>query len=377
MKNSQTVAMTVAVLLAVINAIAAVGAWRHVWAWDYALYFFWGETVLVGLLALFFYMKHLFVFFAILVCVTWTFGLQHAIFAGDVKLPMAYWCLYSLFWLVYFEIRRNFLGHSIRQLNPVYQFLFYTGYMTIAIFASCAMTGYMYFGHAFIPRELLEDFMGMSVVIPTLTIIILKIIDMIGENHVFHFLFGTYHRPVEVKRIVMFIDMVGSSAAAEKLAPKLGMDLVARFIFDASVACRTHGGDIVNYTGDGLVVLWPLFRPDKALRAYDSLNARLEANTAAYEKEFGIVPSFRMGLHAGNVVISQIGAEKLFLGVYGDVVNTAARLEQLTKDMGTRILFSKAARQHLISSFQKRIKPMGSTEVRGREGEVDIFTLIE
>jgi adenylate cyclase len=131
----------------------------------------------------------------------------------------------------------------------------------------------------------------------------------------------------------------------------------------------------VNYTGDGLMVLWPLFQGDRVARAYDTLVDRLETRRQYYEDDYGIVPNFRMGVHAGNVVISQIGEEKLFLGVYGDVVNTASRIEQLNKDMGTRILLSRNVRQYMSKQLQKRTKSLGPVEIRGREEPVEIFTL--
>ncbi len=174
----------------------------------------------------------------------------------------------------------------------------------------------------------------------------------------------------------MFMDMVGSSGKAERLSPKTAMELIAQFIFDAGMAFRLHGGDIINYTGDGLVALWPVDRADRALTAVDMLNARLETNRMMYERKFGAVPEFRIGLHAGDVVLSQIGEEKLFLGVYGDVVNTAARTEQMNKVLGTRILFTRAFRQRLSLSMQERVSPMGKIEMPGREGEVEVFTLL-
>ncbi len=353
-------------------------AHKGMWPWDYTWYVYWAETMIVGGLALFVYAKHLLIFFFLLIVVSYMAGLKNITFMGDMKIPMTFWALYSLFWLVYFEIRRGLLGYSIRQVNPVWQLCYYFMFMGIAIGGSCALTGLIYYGQAWVPglhTVLLQQCLAIAIGIPTLTIGLLKIVDMIGEKHVFYFLLGTYHRPEEKKRIVVFFDMVGSSAAAEKLPPKKSMELIANFIFDACHSCRIHGGDIVNYTGDGLMVLWPLFQGDKVVRAYDMLVATIENRRQYYEDAYGIVPNFRMGVHAGNVVISQIGEEKLFLGVYGDVVNTASRIEQLNKQMGTRILLSRAVRQHMSERMRTRTRSLGKVEIRGRDEMVEVFTL--
>ena len=366
------------IFLSAFNVAAWALAYKGIWPWQYTWYVYWGETVIIGGLALFAYAKHLLIFFFLLIVVSYMAGLKNITFMGDMKIPMTFWALYSLFWLVYFEIRRSMLGYSIRQLHPTGQLVYYFTFMALAVGGSCALTGLIYFGQAWVTgvhTPLLQQCLAIAIGIPTLTISILKIVDMIGEQHVFYFLLGTYHRPEEKKRIVVFFDMVGSSAAAERLTPKKSMELIANFIFDACHSCRINGGDIVNYTGDGLMVLWPLFQGDRVARAYDTLVERLETRRAYYEDDFGIVPNFRMGVHAGNVVISQIGEEKLFLGVYGDVVNTASRIEQLNKDMGTRILLSRNVRQYMSKQLQKRTKSLGPVEIRGREEPVEIFTL--
>lgn len=380
MRPGPTIALLALVLLTVLNIAVWHAPSYGFFSWQAALNFYWVESILLGAFALLLYAKHLLVFFLILTPIAYILGFQNFLFMGDAKIPLTFWGIYSLFWLVYFEIRRSYLGHKIRLLHPLLQLLYYAGYIAAAILLSVAVTSYVYFGQLLFPAmqgRIFEDFLAMAAGIPTLTITMLKIIDMIGERHVLYFLLGTYQHPVEKKKIVMFIDMVGSSASAERLSPKKSMEMVARFIFDACAACRIHGGDIVNYTGDGLVVLWPLFGADKAIRAYENLRGRLESGRESYERAFGIVPDFRIGLHAGNVVISQIGEEKLFLGVYGDVVNTAARLEQLNKETGTRILLSRAVKQFTSPPVQKRIRPLGEAEVRGKEEAIDIFTLAE
>jgi adenylate cyclase len=96
----------------------------------------------------------------------------------------------------------------------------------------------------------------------------------------------------------------------------------------------------------------------------------------AYWKRFGRVPDFRVGVHVGPVVISQIGEEKLFLGLYGDTVNTAARLEQMNKELGTKILVSEPVIVNAGQTWKTILKPLGEKEIRGRKGHVRVYTIL-
>ncbi len=380
MKFSPSVFILFLSFLAALNAAVYMGPFFHVWPAHYNLYFFWGETVLIGGFGLLLYAKHLLIFCLLLLLTGYLVGVNHVFeLTGDYKMPIAFWGFYSLFWLAYFEMRRSLAGQRIKLLHPIYQFLLYLSFMFAAVAGSLMLTGYVFLGQIYIPSlppEMTERLGLMIIVIPTITISILKIIDMIGERHVLHFLLGTYHRPVERKKIVLFLDMASSTAMAEKLPAKKSMEMIARFIFDASAAFRMKGGDILQYTGDGLVVLWPLEKADRVIEAIDMLDARLAASAPRYEKLFGALPAYRAGMHAGTVVIGQIGEEKLFLGLYGDVVNTAARIEQMNKELGTRILFSKAFKQQLSPDLKKRIKSAGTELIRGTERELEVFTLV-
>lgn len=370
----------IAALFISANAAFFAGAFWGTWPWSYAYYFFWAECALAGAMTVFLYAKHLLVFFALLLAVGYAAGFKNLLAhnSNDLSLLLAFWGIYSLCWLTYFEIRKSALGHFLRLAHPLTQFLSYLSYMLSAASVSAALSSMLVFGKPLIPMlplASLHSLVVMIVLIPTLTIVFLRIVDMIGARHFIDFLLGAYRHPVERKRIVMFIDMIGSSARAEKLSPKVAMEMIAQFIFDAGLIFRLHGGDIVSYTGDGLAVLWPIDQADRALAAIQSLGARLHSRRVMYIHKFGSVPEFRTGFHAGDIVLSQIGEEKLFLGLYGDVVNTAARVEQMNKLLGTRLLFSKAFKQRLSFRMKHNVKPMGVIEVPGREGSVEVFTL--
>lgn len=377
MSNTKKIIIIIASILALNVGVGASAQLGYI-PMQYALYVFWSQFALIGLGAFLIYAKHLVVFFIMLGISGLILSLKDDTIWQDLQVPLTFWGLYSLCWLFYFEFGKTRLGQWIRYQHPFKNFMFYLFYMCASIGACFAATASFYQGWDLIgdiPTDIYAVFIGLAAAIPTVSIGVLKVIDIIGASHVFHFLVGTYHRPTPRQKVVLFLDMVGSSTIAEKLKPKQSMALIARFIFDASLAFRIKGGDIVNYTGDGLVVLWPLNKADQAVESVELLHSIIKQNRSLYRSKFDLVPNFRIGIHGGEVIISQIGEEKLFLGLYGDVVNTAARLEQMCKELGTTILFSKTVRQYMSVNMKKKTKHLGKREVRGREEKIDVFTL--
>ncbi|HBR68414.1 MAG TPA: adenylate/guanylate cyclase domain-containing protein [Rhodospirillaceae bacterium] len=365
-------------LLVLLNLLPAGGTYLDLWSWHQALYFYWAESVLIGAFIFITYAKHLFVFVLVLLPAIFLADTLEGNLWRDMKAQIIFWCIYSLYWLAYFELKYTRYGVRIHRLHPITQFILYLFFMAIGIAASFALTMTLLNEWAIVstvPNHIYQVFLLIAVCVPTLVIGILKIIHMIGARHFLYFLLGTYHRPVEKQRVVLFLDMVGSSKMAETLEPKESMRLVASFIFDASAIIRSYGGDILNYTGDGLVVTWKLPQADKAIGCVYAMRRRFEKIRPAYQKEYGIMPYFRMGLHAGPVVIAQVGEEKLFLGLYGDTVNTASRLESLNKQLGTKVLVSGAVSQWISPKWTSRLEPKGLFEIQGRREMVDVYTL--
>ena len=365
-------------ILILLNIIPLAGAYLEHWSWHDGFYLYWAESALLGVMIFFTYAKYLFVFFLLLIPVALIAGLIENNLWGDLRTPVTFWCTYSLYWLGYFELKNTRLGTRIHRLHPLQQLLVYLLFMAFGIVLSFSVTLTIYNEWALtgkIPMSIYLVFLVMALAVPTLMIGVLKIIHMVGARHFLHFLLGTYHRPVEKGRVVLFLDMVGSSKMAETLDAKEGMRLIASFIFDASAIIHKHNGDIMNYTGDGLLVVWPLTQADKAIGCVYAMRRRFEKIRPLYEKEFGIKPYFRMGLHAGPVVISQIGEEKLFLGLYGETVNTASRLEAMNKKLKTKVLVSGAMKQWLGSKWSRHLEPKGPQEIRGRKEKIEVYTL--
>src|SRR5205807_9867990 len=113
-------------------------------------------------------------------------------------------------------------------------------------------------------------------------------------------------------------------------------------------------------------------RGNKILRAIDAVFAAVRREELAYQREFGVVPLFRVGVHGGEVVVSEQGDTKRAIGVYGSTINIAARMEEAAKAHNIACAISgdvaEALRDH-----DKRLLPIGHEKVRGIDSEIPIF----
>jgi len=155
--------------------------------------------------------------------------------------------------------------------------------------------------------------------------------------------------------------------------------MITKFFFDITEPITEHGGEIHRYVGDQVVVTWPLWEgaPNmQSIRCCFAIAELIRRKAPKYEREFGMVPGFRIGLHGGPVVISECGDPKKEISYFGDTVNTAARIEQQCKALDCPLIISAELLDRIIMppTFQARRK--GSVKLRGRENETDLFTIV-
>jgi adenylate cyclase len=149
---------------------------------------------------------------------------------------------------------------------------------------------------------------------------------------------GRYHRPHTEARLFLFVDVVGSTAIAERLGPLAMHRFLARVFSAAADLVADHGGEIHQYVGDEMVITWPISdgRADaRPLGCLFALEDALAADAGRFMHDFGVVPTLRAALHGGPVVSGEVGESKRTIAFHGDVLHSAARLEQATRDLGT------------------------------------------
>jgi len=188
--------------------------------------------------------------------------------------------------------------------------------------------------------------------------------------------FGKYVHPRIEKRIVMFIDLKDSTPIAEKLGTKDYFKFIRDFIYFISTALIEYGGRIYQYVGDEVVVSWP-YNTRNTKRCMDSLiEARklLQQNSQRFRRKYGVVPEFRVGIHAGEVTVGEIGVIKKDLAMSGDTMNTTARIRSACSELNQKFIVSKDFIDALnLKEWQS--ESLGSVDLKGKSTGVELFAL--
>jgi len=203
----------------------------------------------------------------------------------------------------------------------------------------------------------------------------MRTIHFIGIETLFHLTVGTYHRPVLQEKVLVFLDINNSTALAEQLGAVRTKSLVGKFLFDISKPITDHGGEIYLYKGDGLIALWDwhdAIRGNRILRTIDAVFATIARERGEYLEQFGVVPSFRIGVHGGEVVVSEQGDTKRAIGVYGSTINIAARMEEAAKAHHIACAMSGDIAENLVDD-EGRLIPIGHERIRGSSAEIPIY----
>jgi adenylate cyclase len=227
-------------------------------------------------------------------------------------------------------------------------------------------------------RESFFKIIGVALLLSVPITAIYELIRMIGGRTLLNVVLGRYRRPVREQRVLLFLDLVGSTTLAETMGELRVQELLTRFFFDIDEAIVAHGGEVHAYVGDEVIVTWPVDAgrpPRRCLDCVFAIADRLVADTDRYRREFGVVPTFRAGMHAGPVVISECGDSRRQIAYFGDTVNVTARLQQHCKDVGRPLLVSGDLLHSLPSDRDIVVEPLGPTQLRGRAAPIDIFAV--
>jgi adenylate cyclase len=208
--------------------------------------------------------------------------------------------------------------------------------------------------------------------------LVFEIINIAGGRALLNFIIGRYHTPVEENRFVLFVDIAGSTGLAERLGGVGIHRLLDRVFRLLGLAVVDYRGEVLNYVGDEVIVTWSERGgavDGRPLRCFVAMRDELSRASGQLEREFGVAPKIRGSLHFGPVIVGEIGDIKRAIVFNGDVMNTAARLEELSRNIEGGFLVSRAAMERLGSSLPFAVRDLGQLPIRGRADGIDVFGL--
>ena len=179
---------------------------------------------------------------------------------------------------------------------------------------------------------------------------------------------------------VMFVDLRGSTTIGEAKLPYDVLFLLNRFFYEMNQAIAATNGHYSQFTGDGLMALYglhaedPLTGPVDALRGAREMLMRVEQLSHKLKDELQQPLQIGIGIHYAEAIVGMMGPPRsMIITAIGDTVNTAARLESLTKDYQCSIVISRPAAE--AAGIDLAGHTLHEAPVKGRVQNMQFYAL--
>src|SRR5437764_3999169 len=179
---------------------------------------------------------------------------------------------------------------------------------------------------------------------------------------------------------VVFVDLRGSTTLGEAKLPYDVLFILNQFFTEMTKALDATNGHYSQFTGDGLLALYgletkdPAIGPMDALRGAQEMLTRLDQLNRRLSGELQEPLRIGIGIHFAEAIVGTMGPPRSqILTAIGDAVNTAARLEGLTKDYKCPLILSRAAAS--AAGLDLADRELHSLALKGKVEKVEFYAL--
>jgi adenylate cyclase len=176
---------------------------------------------------------------------------------------------------------------------------------------------------------------------------------------------------------VLFADIRGFTAMSEGMAPEAVVEVLNDYFTEMVELVFKYRGTLDKFVGDALMAVFgvPVPLAGAATRAVECA-AAMQRHLARMQKQ-GRTPiqGMRIGINTGEAIVGNIGSQRrMDFTVVGDVVNVAARLQELAKELEADTLISEATCRELDGKFNLAAEE--AVVLRGRQEATTVFRLL-
>ncbi len=175
---------------------------------------------------------------------------------------------------------------------------------------------------------------------------------------------------------VLFSDIREYATLSETMSPEDNFNFINAYLRRLGPCITSNGGFISQYYGDGIMSLFP--NPEDGMNAAIGMQQQLLKYNEARAIKGRTTVKIGIGIHTGSLMLGVIGDEKRHdVTVISDVVNSASRLEGLTKIFGVSIIASEDTMAGISHSYRYNSRFLGRVQVKGREGVMNVYEFFD
>ncbi len=204
--------------------------------------------------------------------------------------------------------------------------------------------------------------------------------DKFGSGVFINMLLGTYKKPKEETRILMFLDLKDSTTIAEQLGHEVYSKFIQDCFSDLNSVLNKHEAEVYQYVGDEAVLSWTTkkgFRKNNAVNLFFTFIKELKKREAHYAKTYNTIPEFKAGIHCGKLMIAEVGTIKKELAYHGDVINTASRIQGLCNSYNVQLLVSQELLERSLITLKYKVELLGDIPLKGKANALLIYSVTE
>ena len=178
---------------------------------------------------------------------------------------------------------------------------------------------------------------------------------------------------VEKEVSVLFSDIRDYTSLSEAMTPEENFKFVSSYMRRMGPVIQDHHGFVNQYLGDGIMAIFQR-SPDDGLKAAIGMQQVMteynEQRRAENRREIKI----GIGLHTGSLIMGIIGDKRRAdAATISDTVNSASRMEGLTKGFGSKILISEVTLQKLAHPEEFKLRYLGKVKVKGKKNMIGLY----
>jgi class 3 adenylate cyclase len=178
----------------------------------------------------------------------------------------------------------------------------------------------------------------------------------------------------QVEKIVtvLFTDIRDYTSISEQMTPEENFKFVCSFNEKMGPLIRKHKGFINQYLGDGIMAIFPGNAAD-ALSAAIDMQKQVRQFNIERESNGNRPIQIGVGMHTGSLIMGITGdADRMDATTISDTVNTASRLESLTKHYKASIILSDASLEQIVNKGDFHLRNIGLVQLKGKQHSIKI-----